>query len=474
MSKPKRPISLTLRVLLFVMLATGFSLALSGRLILSAIQHHFMEQDSDELEVIQSSIQSTLERATQANEALGEALKQAVVGHHGVYFQVSDASGRLIYRSAGTHFWKELEIPTAIDKKHTHIVETWESNAKSYRGIATTVTLGSTVFPTLIALDMEFHKRFLTTFRRSLFLIMLATGAVTLVAAWFGIYQGHLPLRSLSKSIQQVQTDKLDIRLEPASVPFELKELVLSFNHMIARLEEGFVRLSHFSSDLAHELRTPLTNIITHTQVVLNKPRTTEEYRELLYSSLEEQERLAKMVGDMLWLAKSDNDLIKLEMVPLNLVEEVQELFDFFDALAAEKQLTLSLRGSAPLLNADRALIRRALSNLLSNAIRHTPRGGNVRIALADTPEAITVCIANPGAPIPENHLQKIFDRFYRVDPSRQRNNEGAGLGLAIVKSIISAHRGKITVESNVERTEFKIYFYQRSNNHPMALTTLC
>ena len=227
---------------------------------------------------------------------------------------------------------------------------------------------------------------------------------------------------------------------------------------MIGRLEDSFVRLSHFSADIAHELRTPLTNLITQTQVGLGKSRSLEEYRELLYSNLEEQERLTKMVNDMLWLAQSEHGLLKPVWEPLDLAREVRELFDFFEALAEEKHIQLVLEGKAPIIQGDRAMLRRALSNLLSNAIRHTPVGRSVLIRLDSSGEGrALLSVQNPGPEIPAEHLPRIFDRFYRVDPSRQRQSEGAGLGLAIVKSIVEAHEGNIAVISERGVTRFTI-----------------
>lgn len=458
MEKAKRlPMSLTLRVLLFVMLAIGFSLVLSAHLILSAIQHHFIEQDTDELQVIRNSIAATLVKAEHNQESLNNALRRAVAGHHGVFYLVKNSRGDVIYETPGKDFWAPGNTPMLAEESLTPRVYSWVNESGSYRGVATVISTAEDLHPTVIALDMSFHTRFLKTFRRSLFVILLTTGVVTLFAAWLGIYQGHLPLRSLSKSIRQVQTNKLDIRIDPSSVPYELKELVLSFNHMIASLEEGFDRLSHFSSDIAHELRTPLTNIITQTQVVLSKQRDIEEYRELLYSSLEEQERLAAMVSDMLWLAKSENDLIKLDMQPLELEEEIRELLDFFDALAAEKQVKLVMEGDSHRVGGDRALLRRAISNLVSNAIRHTPSGGTVTVKLETVPGGLGINVINPGDAIPAKHLSKLFDRFYRADPSRQRNSEGAGLGLAITKSIVEIHGGSIQVKSEGGVTCFTI-----------------
>ena len=310
------------------------------------------------------------------------------------------------------------------------------------------------------AIDMDFHIHFLENFRRSLWMIMVLAGAVTLLAAWYGVRQGHAPLRELSATMSDIQADRLHVRLDPNTVPRELQNLVCSFNHMIGRLEDSFVRLSYFSADIAHELRTPLTNLITQTQVGLGKSRSLEEYRELLYSNLEEQERLTKMVNDMLWLAQSEHGLLKPVWEPLDLAREVRELFDFFEALAEEKHIQLVLEGKAPIIQGDRAMLRRALSNLLSNAIRHTPVGRSVLIRLDSSGEGrALLSVQNPGPEIPAEHLLRIFDRFYRVDPSRQRQSEGAGLGLAIVKSIVEAHEGNIAVISERGVTRFTIRF---------------
>lgn len=256
-----------------------------------------------------------------------------------------------------------------------------------------------------------------------------------------------------------IQADRLDMRIAPSVVPSELKDLVSSFNHMISRLEESFNQLSHFSADIAHELRTPLTNLIIQTQVGLGKSRTLEEYRELLYSNLEEQERLAKMINDMLWLAKRDHGLIKLEQTPLDLSDEVSKLFGFFEALAEDKNIVLSLEGQVQQIQGDKAMLRRAISNLLSNAIRYTKSGGSVLVRLKNfSDNEVSLTVENPGPEIPVEHLPYLFDRFYRANPSRSRQGEGAGLGLAIARSIIDAHGGRVEVTSKSDKTAFIIY----------------
>ncbi|MDP1532721.1 MAG: ATP-binding protein, partial [Rubrivivax sp.] len=175
-----------------------------------------------------------------------------------------------------------------------------------------------------------------------------------------------------------------------------------------------------------------------------------------LYSSLEEYERMAQMVGDMLYLAQADNRLLKPEVEKVDLAKEIQDLFDYFEAWAEERAVTLARTGAAAV-SGDRLMLRRALSNLISNAIRHTPAGQIVQVSLAGYGDQATVSVENPGPAIPAEHLARLFDRFYRVDSSRQRKGDGAGLGLAIVKSIVDAHGGSITVASDDQKTCFQI-----------------
>jgi two-component system heavy metal sensor histidine kinase CusS len=244
--------------------------------------------------------------------------------------------------------------------------------------------------------------------------------------------------------------------IPPQSVPRELSDLASSFNGMTRRVDESFRRLTNFNADIAHELRTPITNLMTQTQVSLSRARTVDEYREILYSNIEEYERMAQMVGDMLFLAQQDSGAAQREAGRVDLSAEVQGLFDYYEGWAEERGVSLALEGRASAAG-DRLLLQRALGNLLSNAIRHTPGGETVHVRLKATDDTVTVDVENPGAPIPAGDLPKIFDRFFRVDPSRQRRGEGAGLGLAIVKSIIEVHGGTIQVASGDTGTRFTV-----------------
>ena len=209
--------------------------------------------------------------------------------------------------------------------------------------------------------------------------------------------------------------------------------------------------------NIAHEIRTPITNLVTQTEIVLSQPRSQKELEEVLYSNLEEFSHMAKMVSDMLFLAQADNNQLIPEKKTINLADEVSKVFDFFEALAEEREVGLHFEGRPYLVSGDSGMLRRAISNLLSNAMRYTPLGQSITVRLTEADEQVHIIIENPGTPIPAEHLPRLFDRFYRVDPSRQRKGEGSGIGLAIVKSIVTAHHGKVSVTSDANVTRFTL-----------------
>jgi two-component system heavy metal sensor histidine kinase CusS len=454
-----RPLSLTNRVMLFVVIAISFSLLIIGHLVQSTVERHFEEQDADELVVITQAVESALNKASAERLAPEDVLAKAVSGHHGVYFQVWDEHHQLIFGPPDLHPSGQAISYSPIEKMLAGNLYRWSVAEKTFRGTVTQTQIDNHRYQIVAAIDMGFHLHFLDSFGHTLWLIMSLAGVITLLAAWFGVHQGHAPLRALSETMRDIQADRLDMRLDTETVPTELIPLVDSFNRMMARLEESFNQLTHFSADIAHELRTPLTNLITQTQVGLGKSRSLEEYRELLYSNLEEQERLTKMVNDMLWLAQSENGLLRPEREKLELVQEVKATFEFFEALAEERGIRLQVQGKPTAVVGDRVMLRRVLSNLLSNALRFTSKGEQVLVNIWQSKNAAHLRVENPGPTIDATHLPHLFDRFYRVDPSRQRQSEGAGLGLAIVKSIVEAHDGTIVVSSAHGITSFTISF---------------
>jgi two-component system heavy metal sensor histidine kinase CusS len=238
-----------------------------------------------------------------------------------------------------------------------------------------------------------------------------------------------------------------------------MAELATQLNTMLDRLQQDLKRLSDFSSDIAHELRTPLSNMMTQTHVILSQEADARTYREALVSNAEEMQSLARMTSDMLYLAKTENGLNLSTSESVDLAFEMASVVDFYDALADEKGLQVRTSGNARV-QGDRLMIRRALSNLLSNAIRHAASGSVVDVAITREADRAVLRMANDGQDIASADLPQIFNRFYRADPSRQRQESaGTGLGLSITKAIMQAHRGSVSAESSNGRTVFTLSF---------------
>jgi len=299
------------------------------------------------------------------------------------------------------------------------------------------------------ALNVSAEERLLQAYRRDIALVLVAG---LLLAAAIGAWitrRGLRPLADITRTIESIGVQELQERIVPGPWPQELVSLAGSFDRMLDRLQESFERLSQFSADLAHELRTPINNLMGEAQVALSRSRSAPEYARVLHSALEEHARLARMIDSMLFLAQADRARTALAPVALDARAELQAVADFYQALADEQGVELVCEGSGSVM-ADAMLLRRALSNLLSNALKYTSRGGCVTLravpAVAGEPAVLSVI--DSGSGIPVEHLPKLGDRFYRVDPARTESFRGAGLGLAIVKSIMSLHGGSFVIAS--------------------------
>ena len=457
----RRPLSLALRLTVSIGAVITVVLLAFGWMVERSIDRHFVQQDVDELNAVVQAVTQAL-AGHQSHENLQQRLAGAVSGHHNAQFRLSDAKQQLIYATPGSELDDFSRWAPAADRVEMDAVKAWQDQGRSYRGavvgLIPTASEDNEPLTLAVATDIDFHLHYLESFRLYLKLLTLLACLIAILATWFAVYQGHAPLRRISAEIRRIKSDHLSIRLAPHTVPVELTELAISFNDMLDRIEESFQRLANFSADIAHELRTPITNLRTQTEVALSQSRDLEQYREVLYSSLEEYERMAHMVGDMLFLAQADNQQLQGERVEVNLVTEVQMLFDYLEAWAEEQGVALVCTGPAVFIQGDKRMLRRALSNLLSNAIRYTPAGQAVTVTLvAQSNATVMIRVANPGLVISAEHLPKLFDRFYRADPSRQRKGDGAGLGLAIVKSIIDAHGGSILAKNAGEQMIFEI-----------------
>src|SRR5262249_40531887 len=217
-----------------------------------------------------------------------------------------------------------------------------------------------------------------------------------------------------------IRAEQLRDRLHPGRWPRELKQLASEFDQMLIRLEDSFARLKQLSDELAHELRTPVQAMMGQTELALTKPRSASDYRSLLESNLEEQERLARLIDNLLFLARADNAQTALMYTSFDLAAQIDALVVLFDAIAKENDVTLTREGVATLY-ADRALVDRAMSNLISNAIRHTRRGGTIRlVTLENADGSKRIEVIDNGTGIAPEHLPHVFERFYRGEDAKQ------------------------------------------------------
>ena len=456
-----RPLSLATRLTLLFAVAAAIVFPTFGWIIIGEMEHHFEESDTAELRIIADAVYDALAgiRAPVELPPVERRFDDILIGHHSASLYLVRSDGQLIYESGHHPDLSVLDADNSIPEDHDSIqllIESGNTYRVLWRQIGGEGSAVADVHTLVVATPIDYHLAFLAEFRGTLWL-MVASGVIIMSAmGWAAVRRGHAPLREIVSRMKRVSATEGAETISPESVPSELGDLATSFNEMTHRVDESFQKLAHFNADIAHELRTPITNLMTQTQVSLSRARTVEEYREILYSNMEEYERMAQMVGDMLFLAQQDSGTVQREKGLVDLVAEVQGLFDYYEGWVDERGVALELVGRASVIG-DRLLLRRALANLLSNAIRHTPTGKTVLVRLSDTDDTIRVDVENPGLPIPVDDLPKIFDRFFRVDPSRQRSGEGAGLGLAIVKSIIDVHGGTISAVSDDTATRFSI-----------------
>ncbi len=465
MNSSARPASLTTRVTVFVGITTTLCLIVLGLIVQRSIEAHFLQQDASELQVVAQTVRTILRSSNDSTNSaeLQTRLSGAISGHHAVFFLVADQNGNVIYETPGPDLSEIANSQTRVQQVDARSIYSWTSEGVTYRGAAVTLqsipqSSNSNLPPIdtlVVAISMDFHLEFMTSFYRNLWGVVAGICLFSILAAWMSVHQGHAPLRKVSSQIRDISSDNLHLRVDTNHVPIELVDLVTAFNDMLQRIEDEFNKLSHFSADIAHELRTPITNIMTQTQVSLGQVRSSEEYQEILYSNLEEYERMAAMINDMLMLAKTESGLLEPTFSDLDVATEIEGLFEFFEAWSEENHIRLELTGECAPVNCDRAMMRRALSNLLSNAIRHASKESVVRIRLQAGAGISRIVVENSGATIPPEQTLMIFDRFYRGDPSRQRRGDGAGLGLAIVKSIVDVHGWKISVNSSEGLTQF-------------------
>jgi len=302
------------------------------------------------------------------------------------------------------------------------------------------------------ALSLKREEQFLASYRRVLLLAVTGALAVALGAGYLIARRGLRPVSRLAAIVDGLGAGKLHHRIGEEAWPDELKPLAKNFDRLLSRLEESFARISRFSADIAHELRTPLQILRGEAEITLSKKNSNENYRACIESAADEYDRLSRMVDALLFLARSEQPNAHLDRQTLDARQEVIAVFDFYQAMADEQGITLTCLGEGTL-SADSALLRRALGNLVANALRHTPDGGRITVDIQSQPDhMMAMTVSDTGHGIAPEDLPHVLERFYRADAARPRQGQGTGLGLAIVQSIMHLHGGTISIRSEVDR----------------------
>lgn len=439
------PKSLTYRMTWFYGISTVILLITISGLLYQVLVDGLAKEDQVQIEQKINVIKGLLN--SQPNKING--LEQEVIheGTDNLKSRIIDNAGKVILASPGfdklalDHFFPEPQI------NHTRIIEV-EASDKTYLLASKKVLNYDNSFWTIqVAVDIEDDVIFNHNFLQHLIIAVVFGSIVAMLLGYIVTRKGLNPVKEITKAAERITVSQMHEKLDTHQWPDELKALAFSFDAMLNRLDESIQRLSQFSANLAHELRTPLHNLIGQTDVTLAYSRTPEEYQQVLTSNLEEYERLASILESLLFLARADNEQMALNKEVFDGREVLDALSRYQSVLAEEQQVVLSCYGTG-FVCADIELFRRAVNNLISNALRHSSACGKIKLLIEEFSQETIITIQDSGQGISPEHIEFLGQRFYRA--GAKDNIAGHGLGLAIVKSIMNLHEGKVEIESTL------------------------
>jgi two-component system heavy metal sensor histidine kinase CusS len=317
-----------------------------------------------------------------------------------------------------------------------------------------------------LAYDQTASVNLFAQHRRNLLLAILPTVFVGLLGGYVLTWRGFRPLREMTRTVRGIAPGHLGERISVTALPAELRVVADAFNGVLDRLEVAFSRLDQFAADVAHELRTPVHNLRGGIEVALGQERTADDYRLALIAALNEADRLGRLVDRLLFLAQAEDPRQEVRREPTDVGEELSEIREFFAPVAAESGVAVRVVArEGPTFPLDRALFQRAVSNLVGNALAHTPTGGEVRLTAEEDPAGLRVTVADTGTGILPEDVPHLFDRFFRSRAARA-SGRGVGLGLAIVRRVAELHGGGVTVESEPGRGTIVRMSFPRPPEH--------
>jgi heavy metal sensor kinase len=404
------------------------------------------------------SLRSTAQTVASAYlEELGETHSQSTAGQVVLaeitfpnrYVQLSDNAGNPIAASTNLA-GSTIAIPSPV---LTDARARGFSHA-SVNGLRVTVvplSSDQTLGYAAVAEPLSVIEDGLRELRRDLFAGVLLVLLLASAGGYFLARKSLAPIASMNSQTQRISAENLSARLDVTNSRDELGHLATTINELLARLENAFKEQQRFIADASHELRTPLAVLRGETEVALGKTRTVDEYQQSLSLIQDEAERLSRIVEDLFILARQPiNTRAALNKERVSLNDAVRDCARAAQVLAFRKGVRLKLEKDSPsiALNGDEDLIKRMLLNLLDNAVKYTPAGGEISLALVRQNGNAEIVVRDTGIGIPAEAQPRVFDRFYRVDKARARTMGGAGLGLSIAQWIVEVHGGSINLAS--------------------------
>jgi len=445
-----RPRSIASQLVLLFTLAAAFLLSCGlGAFYLIVVRHAFQE-DNEFLADRLSALRGELGQ-TGGLGSLTATLRNPRASKVEAYWvRVMNSKGDVVTETPKMSvFLPPSAFPDPQDKNSVYRPKNYRISKKLFSLVAAIEEADGQPYIIQLAQDRSSDEQFATQFA---FVLGGALGLGILASAMIAIAvtkRGLWPLQQMTQSLERIGPAHLDERVGKTTWPRELQPVATAFDEMLARLENSFTKLSQFSADLAHELRTPISNIRGEAEVTLTRPRTSEDYRNVIESIAAECERLSGIVDNLLFLARAEGVDRQIERGVFAARPAIEKIAAYYRTIAEERGISITNKGDGDVC-ADALLFDRALSNLLDNALRFTPDGGKITIATKTKPDRTELAVEDTGCGIPPQHLPHVCDRFYRVDSSR--SPRGTGLGLALVKSITDLHGGSVTVSSEVNR----------------------
>jgi len=462
-----RSLSITTRLTLFYTVATTLLLVLIVVSLYWVMTNLLYQSEhqllSDEVDILENIVEKKRYNISDLNQKIKEIppiLDSSVYDH---YIRIVNDKRQIITETDNmTNYLQGADFLNQPAQKTKTSVWWKASDETHYLLMQSPVLLdrdGKDPWVIQIALDVSFQRDIIKKYRSKL-MAGLFIGTFCALFIGYGIARRSLRrLNELTETTKTITVTSLHKRIDPTLWPNELRALRMSFNQMLDRIEDSFSRLTQLSGDLAHELRIPINNLIMETGVVLSRALSINEYKNTLESNLEEANRISQIIENLLFLARAENPNLDIQKNYIYIEEEISIVLDFYQALIDEKNINVSYSGSGIIL-ANSNMFRRLFSNLLSNALKYTSSGGFISFEIKNNSDTLKVIFRDTGCGISNEHLPKIFNRFYRVDNARSSIQGGTGLGLAIVKSIVDLHQGFIEVSSQIGRgTTFLIYF---------------